>query len=118
MKLWFVAFLLGTTVAVVGGTSGNTMDQHANELIISNDKLDEIKVQYQKVGDFLKRWGYFYGYCVPPIEWLYHEFGTEHEHTEEHGGTMILETDVVGQLETLNGYLDWVIDTEKMASIV
>ena len=122
MNWCVLAFFLGTfTVSVVWGAT-DTLDDAADELVTTNDKLDEVAVNQQKIDDFLTRFGYFYTFCIPQVEYINEQFGASHGH-ETHSPTLIidnygwgLEQGLIGELEKLNGYLSWVVDTQTMDS--
>ena len=116
MKLWiFISSLLVITVIVVNGTE-NSLDYSFDELITSNGKLAEINVQRYKIKDFIKRWGYFYGYVVPEIQWHVGNYSVYHDHSKQ-SNTSVIEEEAVRHFEQLNGYLDYVIDTQIMDAI-
>ena len=63
------SFILAISFIIIHGTSpiDRSLDYSFQELETSNDKLTEINIQRHKIKDFIKRWGYFYGYVVPEI---------------------------------------------------
>ena len=124
MKWWALTIFLGSTVAVVGEHTAGfehkvppTLSNSAKEMETTNDKLDEVDVHGRKIDDFITRIGYFYTYCMPKIEKIIEILGEEHQHSE-HSGTLIIDDWMVAHFEELNGYMDWVIDTSSMDSIV
>ena len=114
MKCWIILILIATTIVAVGGT--RYPDYSLAKLVENNALLTEINVQRQKVANLIERWGIFFGYVLPDIEWFYETYGTSHSHSDQ-SPTAIIETESVARLEKLNGYLDYVIDTTTMDSI-
>ena len=114
MKWWIISILIVTTIVAVGGT--RYPDYSLAKLVEENDLLTEINVQRKKVANFIERWGNFFGYVIPEIQWHNTKYSTSHAHSE-HSPTMIIETECVKHFEALNGYLDYVIDTTAMDRI-
>ena len=117
MKLFMMFAILLTTSLVEG--KKRYLDYSLQELKITNEKLSEISLQSRKVDDFVLRWGYFFGYCIEEIQWITHELSDHHHMVHsDHSGHWIIDTEWVTHLETFNGYLDYVIDSTKMDSMV
>ena len=116
MNWWILSLVIVTTIVVVGGAKEGH-DYSLSKLEYNNDKLEEIKVQRKKVANFIERWGNFYGYVIPEIQWHNIKYALSHDHAT-HSPTMIIEMECVTHLEMLNGYLEYVVDTKKMDSIV
>ena len=114
MKLWILSILIATIIVAVGGTQHR--DYSVSKLVENNDLLTEINVQRKKVANFIERYGNFFGYVIPELQWHNKKYSTSHNHAD-HSSTMIIETECVTHLEQLNGYLDYVIDTRTMDSI-
>ena len=112
------SFILAISFIIIHGTSpiDRSLDYSFEELETSNDKLTEINIQRHKIKDFIKRWGYFYGYVVPEIQWMNANYSVYHDHTTV-SHTMVLEEEAVRHFEQLNGYLDYVIDSQIMDAI-
>ena len=114
----FLSFLVAITIFTANGTDPNdrSFDYSFEELVTSNGKLAEINIQRYKFKDFIKRWGYFYGYVIPEIKWMNANYSVMHDHsTVSH--TMVIEEEAVRHFEQLNGYLDYVIDSTIMDAI-
>ena len=118
MKNLILPVAIAVTAFITVATTERLIDYSLAQLVSSNDKLDAINVHRKKVGDFVTRWGYFFGYVVDEVEWMNHEFSEKHGHDEEHSPTRIIEAKVVSHFEKLNGYLDFVLDTSVMDRIV
>ena len=116
MKILIIFAVLSTLAMVQGET--RRLDYSLQELVTSNDKLREIHIQHKKLEDFILRWGYFYGYLIDEILWMNNKFGTTHDHAKTHAGNMIIDTECVTKLETFNGYLDYIVNTDTMDAIV
>ena len=116
MKFPIICVVLSALVMVTG--EKRRLDYSLQELVTSNEKLREIHIQHKKVEDFIIRWGYFYGYLVDEIIWMNNKFGTTHDHGKTHAGNMIIDTECVTKLETFNGYLDYIVNTDTMDAIV
>ena len=114
MNYWIFIIFLGTAVVSVGGIG---FDADFDELKITNDKLDEVNAHSRRIDDFITRWGYYYTYCMPKIERIMEIIGGEKDH-DEYSDTFIIDDWVVAELETFNGYLDWVVETTTMDSNV
>ena len=114
---WSLLLLLVATAVVVVAEQ-RYIDYSLAQLTANNKKLEQINVQRKKVEDFTKRLGYFYGYVIPEIQWLNTEFAKEIVVESEYKGPLLIATEVVAHIETLNGYLDWVLDTSAMDNII
>ena len=116
MKISVICAVLSALVMSKG--EKRMLDYSLQELVTSNEKLTEIHIQHTKVEDFIQRWGYFYGYPVDEIIWMNNKFGKKHDHGKTHDHTMIIDTECVTKLETFNGYLDYIVNTDTMDAIV
>lgn len=116
MRFFILSLIFATAAFVVSGE--RLMDYSLAQLVNNNDKLTQINVERKKVANFVERWGYFFGYLIEEIIWCNKKFAKAHDHSDSHSGTMIIETEAVTHLEQFNGYLDYMIDTSKMDSIL